>query len=304
MWLTAMTGFFPAPRGVSDLLADGYAVKPLRYLTDAWHVFKSRPGILFTVAFTFTCLNEVISRVLPPPPTTRSLRVEVLYTLPFEMGRLAIFNGLEAVMTACLAFFVWQRLGGKPLSVVALCKEWRCLGRVLLCATLITGVAWTPIMFITSLPSVAGPLSVHVTWTGVILFSLIGSALFIYAMVSYAFAYLLLMARRVGIWTALEGSRRVVGRHWWRTGALVTLLLAFNLETYCLLGSIIQIVSHEWAFNWVCMSNMGGGQGTLILIVLTALGRTFAGCVLAVAYADIYGLPATLTEARPAHPFN
>ena len=66
----------------------------------------------------------------------------------------------------------------------------------MLCAVLITGVAWTPVMFITSLPSVVGALSVHVTVVGVILLGLIGMAVFIYAMVSYTFSYLLLMDLR------------------------------------------------------------------------------------------------------------
>ena len=196
MLLSAMPRLFPALQAIPHILAEGYSVKPLQYLYGSWHVFKNRPGIVFTFAFIFICINEVISRVLPPPHTTGSLHVEVPYTLPFETGRLAIFNGVEAVVTACLAFFVWQRLSSQLLSVGAVFKEWRYLGRVLLCAVLITGVAWTPVMFITSLPSVVGALSVHVTVVGVILLSLIGMAVFIYAMVSYTFSYLLLMDLR------------------------------------------------------------------------------------------------------------
>jgi hypothetical protein len=39
------------------------------------------------------------------------------------------------------------------------------------------------------------------------------------------------------------------------------------------------------------MTDMAGGQQALLLIILTALGRAISGCVLAVAYADIYGAP-------------
>jgi hypothetical protein len=39
------------------------------------------------------------------------------------------------------------------------------------------------------------------------------------------------------------------------------------------------------------MTDMAGGQQTFILIILIALGRAISGCVLAGAYADIYGAP-------------
>ena len=162
---------------------------------------------------------------------------------------------------------MWKQLIGQPLSVPTLFKERRCLGQVLLCAVLITGVAWTPIIFITSLPSVVGPLSVHVTFMGLFITSLIGMAVFIYAMVSYTFSYLLLMDLRERIWPALEQSRQVVSRHWWRISGLVILLATLNVETYCLSGAMIQIVSGGLAFNWLCMANKGYGQGALILLV-------------------------------------
>jgi len=60
---------------------------------------------------------------------------------------------------------------------------------------------------------------------------------------------------------------------------------------YCLLGSALEIMSPSFGFNWFCMTDMAGGQGAFVLIVLTALGRAISGCVLAVAYADIYGAP-------------
>jgi len=102
---------------------------------------------------------------------------------------------------------------------------------------------------------------------GLVITSLIGMAVFIYAMVSYTFSYLLLMDLRERIWPALEQSRQVVSRHWWRISGLVILLATLNVETYCLSGAMIQIVSGGLAFNWLCMANKGYGQGALILLV-------------------------------------
>jgi len=91
--------------------------------------------------------------------------------------------------------------------------------------------------------------------------SLIGMAVFIYAMVSYTFSYLLLMDLRERIWPALEQSRQVVSRHWWRISGLVILLATLNVETYCLSGAMIQIVSGGLAFNWLCRLTRGTAKG-------------------------------------------
>ncbi|MBA2252484.1 MAG: hypothetical protein H0W13_07240 [Nitrospirales bacterium] len=48
-----------------------------------------------------------------------------------------------------------------------------------------------------------------------------------------------------------------------------------------------------WSFSWLCMTGMTGGQETLVLLTLTAIGQAVSGCVLAVAYADIFGVPAS-----------
>ena len=284
-------GILPVSRDIEDVIEDGYEVKLLRYLHGGWFIFKSHPAAFLFVAFLFTFINEALSYLIPPPLSSGSLRVELLHTLPLEMGRLSLFNGVEALMLVCIALLAWQQLEGRPRWHMALFKDWRLIGLVLVTAALITFTVWTPLMMITSLPLVGGALIVRLTLPGMILLSLLGIILFIYFMVAYTFSYLLLIDRRDGIWSALEGSRRVVHRHWWRIGNLMLIFLLLNVETYCLLGSGLEILSPGLGFKWLCRADMAGGQQTLILIILTALGRAISGCVVAVAYADIYGAP-------------
>lgn len=286
---------FPVSRPIEDLIQEGYDVTPLQYLYGGWYVFRSHPVAFWTVAFLLGLVNEALSRLLPVPFSTGSLRTELLLTLPLEMGRLCLFHGVEALMLACIGVMTWQRLENSPLSLIELFKDRRSVGLLSTCAALITLVAWTPIMFLTSLPSVGGALAARVSLPVIILVGIIGVALFVYFMVSYAFAYFLVIDQKDGIWSALEGSRRVVSRHWWKIAGLMLLFMFLNVESYCLLGSTLEIVSPGLGFNWLCMTDMtdmAGGQGALVLTILTAVGRAISGCVLAVAYADIYGAPA------------
>ena len=77
--------------------------------------------------------------------------------------------------------------------------------------------------------------------------------------------------------------------------------MLLNVEPYCLLGSALDIVWPGWGFTGLCMTGMVGGQGTFMLLALTAIGRALSGCVLAVAYADIFGVP---HGDDPRHAFN
>src|SRR5437870_13160121 len=47
----------------------------------------------------------------------------------------------------------------------------------------------------------------------------------IYLLVAYTFSYLLIVDRRMGVWQALEGSRRVVNKHWWGVFGLTLVML-------------------------------------------------------------------------------
>ena len=284
-------GIFPVLRHIEDVIDEGYDVKLLQYLYGGWFVFRSYPAAFLSVTLGLSLVIEALSYLIPAPRSSGSLRVELFYTLPLEMARLCLFHGVEALMLTCTAVMAWQRLDHRPLSLLAFCKDWRSTGFVVVCAAFITLVAWTPIMLITSLPSIGGALAARVGLPTIVMVSVIGLALFVYTMVSYVFAYFLLIDRKTGMWNALEASRRVVKGHWWKIGGLTLLLVFLNVETYCLLGSALEIVSPGLGFNWLCMTDMAGGQQQVLLIIVTALGRAVSGCVLAVAYADIYGAP-------------
>lgn len=284
-------GIFPISRHVEDIIDDGYDVKLLQYLYSGWFVFKSHPAAFLSVTCVISLAMEVLSYLVPAPRSSGSLRVELLYTLPLEMARLCLFHGMESLMLVCTAVMAWQRLENRSLSLIALWKDRRSGGRIIVCAALITIGAWTPIMLMTSLPSIGGALTARLSLPMIIMASLIGVALFVYAMVSYVFAYFLLIDRKTGIWAALEGSRRVVNGRWWKIAGLMLLFVFLNVETYCLLGSAWEILSPGLGFTWLCMTDLTGGQQTFMLIILTSLGRAISGCVLAVAYADIYGAP-------------
>lgn len=289
-----IVGLFPASRHIEDIIDDGYDLKPRQYLYGGWYVFRNHPVGFWAVAFLFGLVNEAFSRLWPAPLSTGSLRTELFYTLPIEIARLCFFHGVEAILLTSIAVIAWQRLENHPLSLMPFLKDWRSLGLIFTCATVITVVAWTPVMFLTSLPSIGGAVAARITLPVILILSLIGLILFLYLMVSYTFSYLILFDRRDGIWKALEGSRRVVNRHWWRVAAFFVVLLFLNVEPYCLVGSALEILSPGLGFNWMCMSDMNGGQGAFVLLMFTALGRAISSCVLAVAYADIYGAPTVI----------
>lgn len=285
---------FPASRPIEDIVDDGYDVTPLQYVHGGWYVFKSHPVVFWTVALSLGLVNEALSRLWRAPLSTGSLRTELFYTLPIEMARLCLFHGVEAILLTAIAVMAWQRLENQSPSPMPFLKDWRVLGRIFTCAAVITVIAWTPVIFLTSLPSIGGAMAARITLPLILVLSLIGLILFLYLMVSYTFSYLILFDRRDGIWNALEGSRRVINRHWWKVAAFFVVLMFFNVETYCLVGSAVEILSPRLGFNWMCMSDMNGGQGAFVLLLLTALGRAISGCVLAVAYTDIYGKPSAI----------
>ncbi len=58
----------------------------------------------------------------------------------------------------------------------------------------------------------------------------------IYLAVGYAFAYMLATDKRLGIWEAMETSRRVITRQWWRVLGLLLLGIPFILLGIAALG--------------------------------------------------------------------
>jgi hypothetical protein len=79
---------------------------------------------------------------------------------------------------------------------------------------------------------VIGFLVSIITTVGLILLILPG----IYFLVAYAFAYVLATDKRLGIWEAMETSRRTVTRQWWRVFGLLLLGIPFALLGLAALG--------------------------------------------------------------------
>jgi len=51
----------------------------------------------------------------------------------------------------------------------------------------------------------------------------------IYFMVSYTFALPLIVDRKMDFWQAMELSRKMVGRHWWKVFGLIIVLMLLGL---------------------------------------------------------------------------
>ena len=54
------------------------------------------------------------------------------------------------------------------------------------------------------------------------------------------------------------------------------LVLALNVEPYCLPGSALEIVSPGLGFQRLCMTEMAGSQGALILLMRTGRQSHFS----------------------------
>jgi hypothetical protein len=79
---------------------------------------------------------------------------------------------------------------------------------------------------------VIGFLVSVITTVGLVLLILPG----IYLLVAYAFAYVLATDKRLGIWEAMETSRRTITRQWWRVFGLLLLGIPFALLGLAALG--------------------------------------------------------------------
>lgn len=71
----------------------------------------------------------------------------------------------------------------------------------------------------------AGVMVYLLTSVGLLLLVLPG----IYLMIAYLFTYLLIIDRKLGFWTAMEVSRRVITKQWWRVLGLALLGCIFGI---------------------------------------------------------------------------
>src|SRR6059036_4106571 len=132
----------------------------------------------------------------------------------------------------------------------------------------------------------------------------------IYLLVAYTFSYLLIVDRRLGIWQALEGSRRVVNKHWWSVfGLTLVMLLLIGVGGiigagvlgvpigYGLSSVFPEVNLDELPFAVPGMGltvNLGVVIGVVSgMMVGGAVGVAVSGSMLGAAYADIFGLAAS-----------
>jgi uncharacterized membrane protein len=125
-----------------------------------------------------------------------------------------------------------------------------------------------------------------------VLFNLVGGALVllgvcllvlpgIYLTVSYTFATLLILDRRLNFWTAMESSRKMVQRNWARVFSLLIVLWLINLAGV-LLGLGIMI-------SMLFFRTIPAASYPLLLLGLVVT-IPWSYCAITIAYADLFGI--------------
>ncbi len=138
---------------------------------------------------------------------------------------------IQVVMFAGLAIVTWKQATGGSTVFADFFPDWKTTAQLVWC-------------------TVVGLLLIVI---GLAFLVLPG----IYLLVAYTFSYLLIVDQRKGVWQALEGSRRVVNKHWWGVFGLTLAMVVSGM--------------------------MVGG----------AVGVAVSGSMLGAAYADIFGLAAS-----------
>ncbi|HEY3198218.1 MAG TPA: hypothetical protein VGJ57_09405 [Nitrospirales bacterium] len=195
---------------------------------------------------------------------------------------------VQVIMMAGIAMAVWKQMRSDPISFVDFFPDWDTIGHLILCT-------------IVGLLLIAG---------GLLLFVLPG----IYLIVAYTFAYMLIIDRGFSVWQALETSRRVVNKNWWKVAGLTGLMVAlmaggtavFSLMLGLPLGAVLSQYYPEVSLSDLPFGPSESGavvnMGMMIGVASGAmmglgLGTALAGCMFGVAYADIFGLTARRVQA-------
>jgi len=197
---------------------------------------------------------------------------------------------VQVMMMAGLAMVVWKQMQRDPVRFSDFFPDWNTAGRLLLCT-------------IVGLLLIVG---------GLFLFVVPG----IYLIVAYTFSYMLIVDRGYSAWQALEASRRVVNRNWWKVAGLTGLMLILmigGMMLFCLaLGLPLGAVLSHY-YPEVSLSDLPFGPSDSSIIVNMGmmvgaasgammglgLGTALAGCMFGVAYADIFGLTRRLQAPAP-----
>ncbi len=191
---------------------------------------------------------------------------------------------LQVVMFAGLAIATWKHPGGGNAAFGDFFPDW----------TTTVQLVWCTII---------GLLLIVIGFAFLVLPG-------IYLLVGYTFSYLLIVDRRMGVWQALEGSRRVVNQHWWGIcGLTLVMLLLIGVGGiigagvlgvpigYGLSGVFPEVNLDELPFAVPGMDltvNLGVVIGVVSgMMVGGAVGVAVSGSMLGAAYADIFGLAAS-----------
>ncbi len=131
-----------------------------------------------------------------------------------------------------------------------------------------------------------------------VLFNLVGGALVIlgvcllvlpgiYLIVSYMFATLLILDRRLNFWTAMESSRKMVDRNWAGVFSLLIVLWLINLAGVLLsLGIMISML-------FIQTIRVATYPLFLLGLVVTI---PWSYCAVTIAYADLFGIQAGISS--------
>ena len=188
---------------------------------------------------------------------------------------------LQVIMMAGIALMVWKRMRSDQARFTDFFPDWDTVGHLILC-------------------TIVGLLLIV---AGLFLFVVPG----IYLLVAYTFSYMLIADRGLPVWQALEASRKVVNKNWWRvaelTGIAIALMvggavlggLVLGLPLGALLSQYYPVVSLSDLPFGFSQSRVVVNMGMMVGVVSGALiglglGTALAGCMYGVAYADIFGL--------------
>ncbi len=105
----------------------------------------------------------------------------------------------------------------------------------------------------------------------------------VYLMVSYLFAFMFVVDRGLNFWPAMETSRRSVQTRWFG------IFLFFLLVVLICLGPFLLLVM-MWIFSAPILNTFVLLLAILLILLIMIVTGTLSHCILAVAYADIFGL--------------
>ncbi len=253
------------PKSIREIIALGYHVKSLEYLREGWKTFKRYPTGFLGFAMLFTVASQAA------------------LTLGRVVGQL-VGIVIQVIMLAGIAMVVWKETQKGPTRFTDFFPDWTTLGHLMVCTI----------------------LALLLVITGLMLFIVPG----IYLMVCYMFANMLIVDRKFTPWQALEASRRVVTRNWWGgaglTGVMMGMMFGGAVVGILVLGlplsAVLSLYYPDVSLSDLpfapAASNVVVNMGRMIGIVSggmlgMGLGAAFAGCMLGIAYADIFGLAAT-----------